>query len=270
MKSITIIPFAVRLSLLTILATLLSLSSLSINFQSLIVLTVLLSAISVVSYVSNGISWNFGSRLLCVFVLIFGIMVVNIIVELLFFASLSLLEVLVIGVSGSLTAIGAALAVTFVFPPGHQTGNMKNDLDHYFSGWHLSQLVIRFGLATLSYLLVYFVVGALAYQFTAPYYVPGNSLGLTVPSVHVVVMAQLVRAPIYIASLFLFIVGCRYSQKTVANLCAALLVIFGGLVPLALNSDWPTTLLLYHALEILLQNGFAGFAMGWLLFRPNL
>jgi hypothetical protein len=125
----------------------------------------------------------------------------------------------------------------------------------------------RFLLASASYLLFYFVFGALNYNLvTGPYYA-SHAGGLTVPAPETVLVVELVRAPLLVLSVVLLILASRTTRRR--TLLAAGLTLFwvGGIVPLTLQlGSLPAPLLLASAFEIFLQNFLTGVVAAWLFW----
>jgi len=127
--------------------------------------------------------------------------------------------------------------------------------------------VWRFAAATLSYLLFYFVFGALNYQLlTGPYYAT-HAGGLAVPAPQVVLMAELVRAPLIVLSLVPLLFTYAIPRRRMLLLCGFLLFWIGGVVPLVLQSaTLPSMLLLASGMEIFFQNFLTGVVAAGLLW----
>lgn len=127
--------------------------------------------------------------------------------------------------------------------------------------------VWRFAAATLSYLLFYFVFGALNYQLvTGPYYATHVG-GLAVPAPQVVLMAELARAPLIVLSLVPLLFTYAIPRRRMLALCGFLLFWVGGVVPLVLQStNLPPALLVASGIEIFFQNFLTGVVVAGLLW----
>ncbi len=116
----------------------------------------------------------------------------------------------------------------------------------------------RFLASAFSYLLFYFVFGAINYQLvTKPFYAAHVS-GLAVPPPLTVLVAEMVRAPLIVLSVVPLILSWRGERSTLAIACGATLFVVGGVVPLLLNTDLPDILRLASAIEIFFQNFSTG------------
>jgi hypothetical protein len=128
----------------------------------------------------------------------------------------------------------------------------------------------RFGLSALSYLLFYFVFGAINFALvTRPYY-EATGTALAVPEPQLVLVAELVRAPLMVLSLLPFILTARMSSRQLATWSGVLLFVIGGIVPLIWQAvTLPGLLLIASGVEILCQNFLTGFVTAVLLSRPT-
>jgi len=131
----------------------------------------------------------------------------------------------------------------------------------------------RFVLSALSYVLFYWVFGALNYSLvTGPYYA-AHAGGLMVPAPAVVLAAELARAPLLVASVWLFVLSLTYrtSRRRAMLLTGAMLFWIGGVVPLLMQAgSLPWLLLAASAVEIFCQNFLTGAVAAALLRPPEL
>jgi hypothetical protein len=155
-----------------------------------------------------------------------------------------------------LASAGAALAIVLCFSAVGKPASTWADALRT-RPWHL--WVWRFIVSSFSYLVFYFVFGALNYSLvTAPYY-ESHAGGLTVPAVEVVLMAELVRAPLIVLSILFYLLLVRGAKRQLMFKTGWLLFAIGGIVPLVLQvSSLPALLLLASAVEIFLQNFLTG------------
>lgn len=124
----------------------------------------------------------------------------------------------------------------------------------------------RFVLSAASYLLFYLVFGALNYALvTGPYY-ESHAGGLTVPPPTLVLSAELVRAPLIILSILLYLLSAQGTKQGLMFQAGWILFAVGGIVPLTLQiSSLPFILLFASAIEIFCQNFLTGMVSAWLL-----
>ena len=116
----------------------------------------------------------------------------------------------------------------------------------------------RFLLSAFSYLIFYFVFGAINYVLvTKPYY-ETHASGLVVPSSRIVLMAEMVRAPLIVLAIVPLILTLKMKKRWLAVLCGMILFVIGGIIPLLLESALPDFLRFASAIEIFFQNFFTG------------
>ncbi len=116
----------------------------------------------------------------------------------------------------------------------------------------------RFLVSAFSYLLFYFIFGAVNYALvTRPYYAAHVS-GLTVPPPQIVLMAEMVRAPLIVLSIVPLILLWTGKKSMLAVACGLILFVIGGVVPLLLNTALPDLLRFASAIEIFFQNFLTG------------
>lgn len=123
--------------------------------------------------------------------------------------------------------------------------------------WH-------FALATLAYVVFYFIFGSINYMLvTKPYY-EIHAGGLDVAPVQVTLVAEVVRGALIALSVIPFLLNVPADKKRLGALTGFLLFAIGGLVPLTMQVGvLPLFLLLASAWEIFAMN----FTTGWVLAR---
>jgi hypothetical protein len=128
---------------------------------------------------------------------------------------------------------------------------------------------LRFGIAALSYVPIYFAFGMIVAPFVLPYY--NNSalgLNLAVPGFGVILPLEIGRGLLYALTLFPLIVvlpGGFWSRALCAGLTIAVL---GSWAPMLQAPGWPVELRLAHGLEITADAFVQGFVLTWLLSPP--
>jgi len=124
----------------------------------------------------------------------------------------------------------------------------------------------RFLLSASSYLLFYYIFGSLNYSLvTKPYY-ESHAGGLTAPAPNVVLMAELVRAPLIVLSILLFLLSERGTKRELMLKAGWVLFAVGGIVPVILQiGSLPFLLLVFSTVEIFCQNFLTGMVSGWFL-----
>ncbi len=126
----------------------------------------------------------------------------------------------------------------------------------------------RFVVSSFSYLLFYFIFGAVNYALvTKPYYA-AHVRGLAVPPPQTVLLAELARAPMIVISIVPVILLWRGRKRVLAIWCGIALFVIGGVIPLLTNTALPDMLRIASAVEIFFQNFLTGLvAVGLLGFR---
>ncbi len=162
-----------------------------------------------------------------------------------------------------LAAAGAAFVIVWVFAAKGKPASSWADALRT-RPWH--SWLWRFLLSSLSYLVFYLIFGALNYSMvTGPYY-ETHAGGLTVPAPDLVLAAELVRAPLIVLSILVFLLSVRGTKRELMLKAGWLLFAIGGIVPLVLQiSSLPLLLLAASAVEIFLQNFLTGVSAAWLL-----
>lgn len=159
-----------------------------------------------------------------------------------------------------LTAFVTGWVITMLFAPKDTSVTVPSSPRSPFSwSW-------RFILSALSYVIFYFIFGALNYELvTRPYY-EAHAGALTVPSPDVVLIAELIRSVLIVISVLPFLLTLRAGKRRLVLLTGLILFSIGGLVPLTMQaSTLPFLLLAASAVEILFQNFSTGAVTAWLL-----
>lgn len=163
-----------------------------------------------------------------------------------------------------LTALATGWIITVLFAPKETSAPVQTARRHWFS-W-----TWRYLLSAFSYVVFYFIFGAINYALvTKPYYATHTG-GLTVPSPQTVLIAELVRSLLIVLSVLPFLLTLRTGKTRLAVLTGLILFAIGGLVPLTLQvSTLPLYLLATSAVEIFFQNFSTGVVTARLLGIDN-
>lgn len=128
----------------------------------------------------------------------------------------------------------------------------------------------RFAVSPLSYLIFYFLFGALNYALvTRPFYetYPG---GLNVPVLGTILTAELIRSVLITLSILPLLLTIKTEKKRLILLSGLVLFSVGGLVPLTMQVNaLPYFLLAASAVEIFFQNFSTGAVTALLLGRSK-
>lgn len=127
----------------------------------------------------------------------------------------------------------------------------------------------RFAVATLAYVIFYFIFGSINYMLvTKPYY-ETHAGGLDVPPVQVTLTAEVVRGALIALSAIPFLLTVPADKKRVGAWTGFLLFAIGGLVPLTMQvGALPLFLLIASAWEIFAMNFTTGWVLARLLGKP--
>jgi hypothetical protein len=152
-----------------------------------------------------------------------------------------------------MAAIVTGWLITTLFAP-KQTAVTASVPQRSFLSW-----TWRFLISSFSYLVFYFIFGAINYTLvTKPYY-ETNVSGLTVPPAGTVLMVELLRGPLIVLSVLPFLLSQRMNKKRAVILTGLVIFSIGGLVPLTMRVDTlPLILLAASAVEIFFQNFSTG------------
>ncbi len=126
--------------------------------------------------------------------------------------------------------------------------------------------VWRFALSAGSYLVFYWLYGALNYALvTQPYYISHHT-ALQAPSIPIVLAAEAARGPLLVMAVLPLVLTTGLTRRQLAFSSAATLFIIGGVVPLLQQAGaLPTFLLVASGWEIFFQNGSLALVIAWLL-----
>jgi hypothetical protein len=175
------------------------------------------------------------------------------------------LPIPVLAVQQLLASLVAGLAITLLFAPaqaGARPAWAGRHRPWYEWGW-------RFIASSFSYLVFYLVFGAINYSLiTKPYY-DAHAGGLAVPPATTIWLVEMVRAPLIVLSVLLFLLALRASRRRTIILTGMILFMIGGVAPLLFQVNvLPGALLIASAVEIFLQNFSTGAVVAVLLGSP--
>lgn len=154
-------------------------------------------------------------------------------------------------------ALVAAWLIVKLFAPGAEAALPA--LERSWLAW-----LWRFVVSALSYIFFYFLFGALTYLLvTGPYY-ESHAGGLTVPAPDVILLAELIRAPLMVLSIIPFLLNFPAHRRRMAWLTGLILFAVGGVTPLLMQvGALPLVVLAASAVEIFCGN----MALGWVSAR---
>lgn len=158
-------------------------------------------------------------------------------------------------------AFVTAILISILFVP---PGKVQVNSFHFNRPWH--SWVWRFVVSSLSYIIFYFIFGAVNFALvTKPYY-ETHVGSLTMPAPQLVLMAELIRAPLIVLSLLPLVLNIRTTRRRLAVICGIILFVIGGVVPLLQQANTlPLFLLVASSWEIFFQNFLTGAVVAELL-----
>jgi hypothetical protein len=176
------------------------------------------------------------------------------------------IPVAVLAIQQFIVAIFTGISITLLFVPRNVTKNQSP------AGMQQTWFayIWRFAASAFSYLVFYFVFGSINYNLvTRPYY-ETHAGGLAVPEPMVVLLVELIRAPLIVLSVVPFLHYLSVDRKNTIILTGLVLFIVGGVAPLLFQvTNLPLVLLLASAVEIFLQNFLTGVVTAILLRRSR-
>jgi hypothetical protein len=162
--------------------------------------------------------------------------------------------------------IALALLLTLLFRP-HQLGpGLLTRLRETLGQRTEASWALRFGLATLSYVPIYYAFGMIVAPFVLPYYNnPDLGLHLVVPGFGIILPLEIGRGLLYALTLFPLIVVLRGGLWSRALWVGLTIAIVGSLVPMLMAPGWPLDLRMAHGLEVTADGFVQGLVLTWLL-----
>ncbi len=213
--------------------------------------------------------WPLKDRIIALFLLYYFVQDVPSLIEYYFFSEGTTAFVIWGLEMGLVNAALAAALIAWMFRPDTESSRFGSALSGRLRQRKLISWLWRLIAAMLAYLLLYLVVGGIAFQFTGPYYTdPAYGLELTIPEGGLALIAKIqpFRTVIFLVGLSGLLVGLGGSTRRVGLWTGAALFILGGLSPLLAGAyHWPAALRIYHVIEVCFQNVPAGYIFARLL-----
>jgi hypothetical protein len=166
--------------------------------------------------------------------------------------------------------IAVAVLLTLLFRPQQTGPGLIARLRETLAQRTAVSWAWRFGLASLSYLPIYYTFGMIVAPFVLPYYDnPDLGLNLTVPGTGVILPLEIGRGVLYALTLFPLIAVLRGSFWSRALWIGLTLAVLGSWVPMIQAIQWIPALRLAHGLEITADAFVQAFVLTWLLSPPD-
>ena len=163
-----------------------------------------------------------------------------------------------------IAALAASWVITVLFVPKESAAPVA-PIARFIPSW-----IWRFALATLAYVVFYFIFGGINYALVTKSYYETHAGGLDVPPVQVTLAAEVVRGALIALSVIPFLLTVPADKKRLGAWTGLLLFAIGGLVPLTMQVGvLPLFLLVASAWEIFAMNFTTGWVLARLLGRPE-
>ncbi len=220
----------------------------------------------VMGMIASRLPWRVGPRVLVLWLFLIVVQGVNLWLEWYFFSTEGLNAIARWALVQAASSLVLAWVIAAMFPGRDPSLSLTGSLKSLLAQRRWYSWLGRVVGGTLTYVLVYFVFGAIAFQYTRPYYTdPAYGLNLTLPDASLVFPLQVVRGFIFVLVVFFVVSGLRLAKGKQALLVGMGLFILGGLTPLVAAEVWPVALRFYHTVEIFFQNFTAGAVLAYLL-----
>jgi uncharacterized membrane protein YqaE (UPF0057 family) len=129
---------------------------------------------------------------------------------------------------------------------------------------------LRFGLAAISYLLIYFAFGMIVAPFVVPYYNnPDLGLNLAIPGIGVILPLEIGRGLLHALTVFPLIAVLRCGLWSKSFWVGLTIAVLGSWVPMIQAVYWTPVLRIAHGLEITADAFVQGVILTWLLAPPD-
>jgi hypothetical protein len=167
--------------------------------------------------------------------------------------------------------VAVALLLTLLFRPHETRPGLITRLRETLAQRTAVAWAWRFGLASISYLPIYYTFGMIVAPFVLPYYDnPDLGLNLTVPGIGVILPLEISRGLLYALTLFPLIAVLRGDHWSRALWVGLTIAVLGSWVPMIQALHLTPVLRLAHGLEITADAIAQGFVLTWLLAPPDL
>jgi hypothetical protein len=161
---------------------------------------------------------------------------------------------------------GLAVLLTLLFLPQQKGPGLLTRLRETLEQRTGLSWALRFGLAVLSYLPIYFAFGMIVAPFVLPYYNnPDLGLNLVVPGFGVILPLEIGRGLLYALTMFPLISVLRGGIWSKTFWIGLTIAVLGCWVPMLQAPGWPLVLRMAHGLEITADAFVQGVVLTWLL-----
>ncbi|MFX1369392.1 MAG: hypothetical protein ACFFAY_12410 [Promethearchaeota archaeon] len=171
---------------------------------------------------------------------------------------------------GLILTLPTALAAGLLFYPKGEITSFNQLRREYITGWTSSQFAIRFIVASMMWLVIYYTIGSIIAPLVLPYYTDGSvGYNLALPAVEIVILLQTIRGFIYVLSVLPIVISVNLNKKTLAIILVALLYIAGALAVFVISEQFPVFLRIVHGIELFVDSLIAGIVIAYILGKPG-
>jgi hypothetical protein len=269
----TLVRIAVFIVIYTVFGLLIPIQGyVSLGFAIGTVITAVLYAF-VLYYMNTNIPLGRKARILITWIAVYVIQMLNPVLEGIFFTTqFEGQPELVFGavVFGLVLTLPTALVAGVLFKPEGAISSFGQLRKEYLAKWTTSQFVIRFIIASMLWLVIYYTIGTIIAPLVLPYYTDGSvGFDLALPAVEIVIMLQTVRGFIYVISVLPIVMSVKLDRKSLAIILVALLYIAGALAVFVISEQFPVFLRIVHGIELFVDSLIAGIVISYLLGKPE-
>lgn len=171
---------------------------------------------------------------------------------------------------GSVLVFPTALAAGYLFGSSKNVESFRERARSYFAEMGARQFALRFIVASVLWMAIYFVFGSIVGPLVLPYYTDeGVGYHLSLPSLDVLILLQTLRGFIYVLGLLPVILSIKIDKTRFAVLLAALLYVGGALAIFIISDQFPVFLRFVHGIEMFADAVIAGIMISYILGRQN-
>lgn len=188
-------------------------------------------------------------RIVSVWVLIFVIQFFNPLLEGYFFTNLLSDTAILAGgaLFGVILAFAYAVIAGLLFTPKQETNSIASELRSYLGGRNVSSWIWRAVVASLSWVLFYFIFGAIVAPIVTPYYTdPNLGYNLVLPGIDTILFVQALRGFIYVGALLPLVAFLKVGLKWLTLVVLGFMYIGGGLAIFIIVETFPLVLRIVH------------------------
>jgi len=172
-------------------------------------------------------------------------------------------------VFGWILVLPTALAGAILFRPA-EVQSFSEIRREYFGRRSLAQFAGRFGIASVLWMVIYFIFGAIVAPYVLPYYTDGGvGYELVLPDLQVILGLQLLRGFILVLLILPLVISINLDWKPLAASITSLLYIGGALAVFLISEQYPLVLRMIHGMEMLADAIFAGIVIAYLLGKRS-